>query len=203
MKFTEEERKGLEFILNAPLNMSRRINGIEQLISTRLSSETNQDGASAEDVLNGCLKESCEYMTDWEKEICIKAMHQFAKSEVEKAVAEHKQTIQAMAISLKEAEEEYVQLQSETAASGEGKKVTVSDFDELIDRIDDMAQKKASFVTAKFGDNWKEYAHTAGFHSHEDLCHMAWFQGRRAILLEKALKEQISPLPNPPQNEGE
>ncbi len=57
------------------------------LIESILSPLPHQDGASAEDVLNGCLKESGERMPDWEKEICIKAIHQFAKSEVDKAVA--------------------------------------------------------------------------------------------------------------------
>lgn len=59
------------------------------------------------------------------------------------------------------------------------------------EKANNMAETKGSFVTAKFGDNWKDNAHLAGFYSYDDLCHMAWVQGRRAIIFELALKEQF------------
>jgi hypothetical protein len=62
-------------------------------------------------------------------------------------------------------------------------------IDELIDNIDIMAETSGSFVTAKFGDNWKAHSEQIGYEVSE-LLHMVWYQGRRALLFEREIKKQ-------------
>jgi hypothetical protein len=53
------------------------------------------------------------------------------------------------------------------------------------------------FVTATFGNNWKEHQQAMidkGQFTVENILHIAWFQGRRALLLEKALDDALSQL---------
>lgn len=61
--------------------------------------------------------------------------------------------------------------------------------EKLIDLVNYKAKTKGSFVTAKFGDGWKDFFGNSGRLSMQDLSDMAWFQGRRAILLEEFLIE--------------
>lgn len=58
--------------------------------------------------------------------------------------------------------------------------------DEILTEIDQRI--KQPFVTPKFGDNWKEWAKSNL--ALNDLLDIAWMQGRRALLLEEALKIQ-------------
>ncbi len=61
----------------------------------------------------------------------------------------------------------------------------------LIDLVNYKAKTKGSFVTAKFGDEWKDFFGNSGRLTTQDLSYMAWFQGRRAILLEEFVIELI------------
>lgn len=45
------------------------------------------------------------------------------------------------------------------------------------------------FVTAQFGDNWRE--HAIEHYSIEDIANTAWRQGRKAILLERYIEEMF------------
>ena len=63
-------------------------------------------------------------------------------------------------------------------------------FGELIDVINKQAETKGAIVTPKFGDNWMDHART--HFGQESILAIAWVQGRRALLLEYALKEQMT-----------
>lgn len=56
---------------------------------------------------------------------------------------------------------------------------------EIIEEIDQSALKP--FITAKFGDNWKEHAKKE--YTEDAILDIAWKQGRRAILLERLLSQ--------------
>jgi hypothetical protein len=62
---------------------------------------------------------------------------------------------------------------------------------EIIESIHENEEKP--FVTERFGENWQDHI-MKQFESEEididSIIHIAWKQGRRAILLEKALKDQ-------------
>ena len=63
-----------------------------------------------------------------------------------------------------------------------------TEIKEIINQINESIEKP--FVTPQFGDNWKEYAK-----KHQDIdtvINIAWRQGRKAILLERALIETLS-----------
>ena len=63
------------------------------------------------------------------------------------------------------------------------------DFKNIIRDIDAKAETKGSINDARFGDNWRETMGTKiGM---QDLIKIAWVQGRRAILLEKALRDAL------------
>lgn len=59
-------------------------------------------------------------------------------------------------------------------------------IDKYIDSINDSAEKP--MVTPNFGDKWKEYAKDI---PKSGLIDIAWREGRRAILLERALRKQL------------
>lgn len=58
-------------------------------------------------------------------------------------------------------------------------------YEGIIQKVDELAQQ--DFVTAKFGNHWKEHAKENI--EVDQIIDIAWTQGRRAILLERALKE--------------
>ena len=61
----------------------------------------------------------------------------------------------------------------------------IEDVDRLVD---------TPFVTARFGDNWKEHQKRMLDEGQIDidmLLDIAWRQGRRGILLEKALQQAL------------
>jgi hypothetical protein len=64
--------------------------------------------------------------------------------------------------------------------------------EELIEEIDKKAEKP--FVTAQFGEHWKEHIRKQFNNGDVDIdmiINIAWKQGRKAILLEKALTQLI------------
>lgn len=65
----------------------------------------------------------------------------------------------------------------------------VLSVEKLIDLVNYKAKTKGSFVTAKFGDNWKDFFGNSGRLTTQDLSDMAWVLGRRAILLEELVIE--------------
>lgn len=68
----------------------------------------------------------------------------------------------------------------------------VLSVEKIIDLVNYKAKTKGSFVTAKFGDNWKDFFGNSGRLTLQDLSDMAWIQGRRAILLEEFAIELIT-----------
>lgn len=67
------------------------------------------------------------------------------------------------------------------------KKMTKSEI--IISKVDELVDKP--FITAKFGDNWKEHTKkmlNEGQMDIDSIIDIAWKQGRRGILFEKALK---------------
>ena len=54
---------------------------------------------------------------------------------------------------------------------------------ELLKKIDEMVDRP--FVTAKFGDNWKE--HAKDYYNLDAIANIAYRNGRKAILLEREL----------------
>ncbi len=60
-------------------------------------------------------------------------------------------------------------------------------IEEIISSID--AAVTHPLVTPNFGDNWMKHAFDNI--SKEELITIAWKQGRRAILLERALRRQL------------
>ena len=67
-------------------------------------------------------------------------------------------------------------------------------LEELLKLVDERVEKP--LVTARFGDNWKnhvksEYEKGTGLYELDDIIDIAWKEGRRAILLERALKELL------------
>lgn len=61
----------------------------------------------------------------------------------------------------------------------------IKKLEKILANVDDLVETK--FVTAKFGDNWKEHAKKN--YDKDTIIDIAWKQGRRSILLEKALKD--------------
>lgn len=59
--------------------------------------------------------------------------------------------------------------------------------EEIFKRVDEL--EKTKFVTAKFGDNWKQ--HAKEHYDFDTVIRIAHKQGRRAILLEEAIKELL------------
>ena len=47
----------------------------------------------------------------------------------------------------------------------------------------------SQFVTGQFGDNWKEYAKENI--DIDEIINIAWIQGRKAILLERVIKNLL------------
>lgn len=65
------------------------------------------------------------------------------------------------------------------------------EVNQVIEQINKNAKTEGSFITAKFGDKWIEYAMNRSTHDKESLANIAWEQGRRAILLEKLLRKHL------------
>ena len=64
---------------------------------------------------------------------------------------------------------------------------------EFLNNLNEMIEKP--FVTARFGDNWQELIKEQMLNGETDIdiiIRTAWKQGRKAILLERALKEYAS-----------
>jgi len=62
--------------------------------------------------------------------------------------------------------------------------------DYVIEMID--ASATVPFVTPRFGNHWKEHTKEKienGDMSIDDVIHIAWLQGRRALLMEEYIKE--------------
>ena len=68
------------------------------------------------------------------------------------------------------------------------RKLSKSDVDRIIELIHQA--EEMPFVTARFGDNWKNHARNE--YTFEDVIHIAWKQGRRAILLERELHSRLT-----------
>ena len=62
--------------------------------------------------------------------------------------------------------------------------------EEIFKRVDEL--EKTPFVTAKFGNNWKEHAKQN--YDLDAVIEIAHKQGRRAILLERAIQELLGEL---------
>lgn len=61
-------------------------------------------------------------------------------------------------------------------------------YEEIISQINERVEKP--FVTAKFGDNWKEHQKrmlAEGQISIDMILDIAWKQGRRSLLMEEAI----------------
>jgi hypothetical protein len=72
--------------------------------------------------------------------------------------------------------------------------MTLIEFYKMLDDIDDQAEK--SFVTERFGDNWREHIQKQFEDDEitfENVLKIAWKQGRKAILLERALLKYLNP----------
>lgn len=70
------------------------------------------------------------------------------------------------------------------------KQKTMNTAEEIIKRVDEIS--KTNFVTARFGDNWREHQKRMLDEGQIDvnmLINLAWLQGRRALLLERAIEE--------------
>jgi hypothetical protein len=65
-------------------------------------------------------------------------------------------------------------------------------IEEVLKQIDEDIEKP--FVTAQFGDIWK--SHAIDHYDFPDVVNIAWKQGRRAILLERVLRELFVSLPS-------
>jgi hypothetical protein len=74
--------------------------------------------------------------------------------------------------------------------TNEPKPVTV---EEILEQIDKDINKP--FVTAKFGNHWIE--HAKANYDIDAVIDIAWTQGRRAILLERTLRELLAKSPSP------
>jgi Cys-tRNA synthase (O-phospho-L-seryl-tRNA:Cys-tRNA synthase) len=60
-------------------------------------------------------------------------------------------------------------------------------IEEILKRVDEL--EKTEFVTAKFGNNWKQHAKEN--YDMDALIEIAHKQGRRAILLEMVINELL------------
>lgn len=60
-------------------------------------------------------------------------------------------------------------------------------LEQILKEVDESIEKP--MITPKFGDNWRTYAKDNM--DVEMLAHIAWKQGRKAILLERKLKELL------------
>lgn len=65
----------------------------------------------------------------------------------------------------------------------------IKKYNELLEQINISAKQVGAFTTANFGDNWRDYA-KANL-SYDDILNIAWVEGRRAVLLQYALKKQM------------
>lgn len=75
-------------------------------------------------------------------------------------------------------------------------------IEQILKQIDETIEKP--FVTARFGDQWKEYIKDQfdrGECDIDSIINIAWKQGRRAILLEQVLDKLLSDR-NGIKNEG-
>lgn len=65
--------------------------------------------------------------------------------------------------------------------------------EEIIKQIDEQIEKgEVVIITARFGDNWKEHQKKLLREEQIDIdmiLELAWKQGRRGILLEKAIEQ--------------
>ena len=63
----------------------------------------------------------------------------------------------------------------------------MENVDKILERIDELID--TPFVTPRFGNNWKQYA-KENFDV-DWIIDIAWWQARKAILLEEALRKII------------
>lgn len=63
----------------------------------------------------------------------------------------------------------------------------MSKLEDILKNIE--TQINIPFVTARFGDHWKDHAQKN--YDKETLINIAWKNGRKAILLERVLKELL------------
>lgn len=63
----------------------------------------------------------------------------------------------------------------------------MSKIEDILEKVDKQA--KEPLVTAKFSNNWK--AHAKDNINIDDMTDIAWYQGRRAILLERIIEKLI------------
>lgn len=59
--------------------------------------------------------------------------------------------------------------------------------EEILNQIDELL--KTEFVTARFGSRWKQHAKEN--YDLDTVINIAYKQGRKAILLERAIKELL------------
>jgi len=59
--------------------------------------------------------------------------------------------------------------------------------EKIFEKVDELL--KTEFVTARFGKNWKQHAKEN--YDIDTVIEIAYKQGRKAILLEKAIKELL------------
>ena len=63
--------------------------------------------------------------------------------------------------------------------------------EEILKRVEELIE--TPFVTAQFGDNWKQHAKI--HYNKNDVIEIAWKQGRKAILLERAIRQILGEYP--------
>jgi hypothetical protein len=61
-------------------------------------------------------------------------------------------------------------------------------LNEILDSIEKQVEQP--FVTARFGDNWKQHARE--HYSFDDILQIAWKNGRTVVLLENVLRELLA-----------
>lgn len=61
-------------------------------------------------------------------------------------------------------------------------------IEEILKEVEEKIE--TDFVTARFGNNWKNHAKEN--YEKDDIINIAWIQGRKALLLEMALKSVMS-----------
>jgi hypothetical protein len=69
----------------------------------------------------------------------------------------------------------------------EEKRMPTEEIEEILKRIDKDVEKP--MVTAQFGDMWK--FHAIEHYDFPDIVNIAWRQGRRALLLERELRNRM------------
>lgn len=68
----------------------------------------------------------------------------------------------------------------------------MSKYEEILKQVDETIEKP--FVTARFGDHWKEHQKhllEIGQIDLDMIINLAWIQGRRVVLMEKVIKELL------------